>query len=282
MIRERDRAMRVLSALLIAAALFLPASAPAFAGEFLPSIQKIADRGTLVIAVVDGARPPMISREQGTPVAGFDVELGEDIARALGVEAKFVAAGRRGINVIDKVAAGEADIGLSYLSESVEAGRRVFFSRPYMIEAHTVLVDRVKAVELGDDCPSVSDLRRLAATPGRVGSLRQSPFAAIADSGAETKVTLFDDVESLIAAVQAGEILVSVQGELEAKYYLSRHPQAAIRLKYCHVPNVRHRVSVAVRPGAIGLVRWIDLYLAQRGVIIDLDTLIYRADRSVY
>ena len=223
----------------------------------------------------------MIVREEGEEVAGFDIDLGKDIAGALGVEARFVAAGRRD-DVIDRVAAGEADIGVSYLSESVEAGRRVFFSRPYMIEAHTVLLDRVKAVELGDDCPRVSDLRRLAETPGRVGTLRHDPFVAVADHGPDTEVTLFDDVESLVAAVQAGEILVSVQGELEAKYYLSRHPQASIRLKYCHVPNVQHRVSVAVRPDAIGLLRWIDLYLAQRGVIIDLDTLLYRADRSVY
>ncbi len=273
--------MRLLFALLIVMTVLLQGRGPAFAGEFLPSIQSIVDRGALVIAVVEGSRPPMIVREEGKGVTGFDIDLGEDIAGALGVEAKFVAAGRRSDDVIDKVAAGEADIGLSYLSESVQAGRRVFFSRPYMIEAHTVLLDRVKAVELGDDCPRVSDLRRLAKNSGRVGILRHDPFVAVAHPGPDTDVTLFEDVESLIAAVQAGEILFSVQGELEAKYWLSRHPQAAIRLQYCDVPNVRHRVAVAVRPDGIGLLRWLDLYLAQRGLIIDLDALLYRADRAV-
>ncbi len=274
--------MRMLPALLIGLALLTPLRA-AVAENLLPSIQRIVDDGTLAIAVVEGARPPMVMRGEDGNLTGFDVELGEDIARALGVETRFVSAGPTSLDVIDRVASGEADIGLSYLSESVRYGRRVFFTEPYMIEAHTVFINRVKGLELGADCPSVSALRRLAVGPVSLGMLDRTPYRKFREEvGPDDRTTLFGNMKSLGAAVEAGEIVVSVQGELAAKYFLARRPQAAIQLRYCTVPNFKHRVAIAVRPDGIDLVRWLDIYIAQRGVIIDLDSLIYRPDRAVY
>ena len=271
---------RLLAALLLIGLLY---PADGTAQELLPSIQRIVDRGKLVIAVVEGSRPPMIQRDGKGGLSGFDVELGEDIAQALGVAPQFVPAGRRNEDVIAMVAAGKADIGLSYLSESIEGGKRVFFSAPYMVEAHTVFYSRVKSRDLIDDCPSVSDLRRLARTPGNLGILDLSGYKELAKPGdAASKPRRFADMESLVAAVEAGEIVVSVKGELLAKYYLSRHPQAAIRIGFCNVRKVQHRVVAAVRPDGPDLLRWLDLYIIQRGVIIDHDNLLYRTDRVVY
>ncbi len=259
------------------------ASGTTAAENRLPSIQQIVERGTLKVAIIEGKLPPMIQRDKNGKLTGFDIELSRDIAAALGVEAEFLPTGPKNEDVIRSVAAGQADIGLSYLSESVEAAKWVFFTQPYMIEAHTVFVNRVKAAELANDCPRFSDLRRLAKTPGSVGVLARSPFARLAessDSGFNAK--LFDDMESLASAAAEGDIVASLQGELSAKDYLARHPEVSISLMFCSVPRIEHRVSIAVRPDAPGLLRWLDVYLAQRGVIIDLDTLLFRADREVY
>ena len=270
---------------LIAAFLLIGQLAPAEgrAEDLLPSMQSIVDRGSLVIAIVGGSRAPMIMHSEDGSVSGFDVELGEDIAKALGVQSRFVAAGPRNDDVIRMVAAGEADIGLSYLSESVQAGMSVFFSAPYIVEAHTVFFNRVKGREFIDDCPSLADLRRLARTPGGLGIPDLSPYNELAKPGdTGSRPQRFADIESLVAAVEAGAIVASVQGELLAKYFLSRHPQAAIRVGFCYVPKIRHRVAAAVRPDGPDLLRWLDLYIAQRGVIVDHDTLLYRTDRAVY
>jgi len=251
--------------------------------DLLPSIQRIVDRDTLVIAVVDGSRPPMIRRGQDGRLSGFDVELGEDIAHALGVEPRFAAAGPDGAAVIDMVASGEADIGLSYLSESIEAGKRVFFSDPYIVEAYTVFFNRAKGGAFVDDCPSVSELRQMAEETGGLGVLNlRSELRLARGADPEAGLTRYSDMETLVAAVEAGDVVASVQRELFAKYHLSRHPQAALRVGICTVPRVRHRVAAAVRPDGVDLLRWLDLYFAQRGVIVDLDTLLYRADRVVY
>jgi len=271
--------MRPLLALLLGIVLLAQPRGAIAAQDLLPSIQRIVERGTLVIAVIEGSRPPMVKRGQDGKLSGFDVELGQDIARTLGVEAKFVPSGANSNDVIEKVASGEADIGLSYLSESVKAGMRVFFSRPYIVEAHTVFINRTKGMEFDVDCPSASKLIRLAKTPGSLGVLDRSPYIKMSE---ESKPEVFRDMASLVAAVEAGEITLSLQGELSAKHYLSRHPEVSIRLRYCHVPNIHHRVSVAVRPDGIDLLRWLDIYITQRGVIIDLDTLLYRAKRVVY
>ena len=253
------------------------------AQDLLPSIQRIVARDALVIAVIEGSRPPMIRRGKDGTYSGFDVDLGKEIARALGVKPQFVPAGPRDEDVIEAVASGRADIGLSYFSESVEAGKRLFFSRPYLIEAHTVFINRVKGAEFDDDCLSISGLKRLGKKSGGLGMLDRSRYARLAKrAGPGAEIQLFPDMESLGAAVQAGKIVASVQGELSAKYYLSRHPKGSFRMRYCIVHNVRNRVAALVRPDAIDLLRWLDIYIVQRGVIIDLDTLLYRADRAVY
>lgn len=275
--------MRALFALLLGVVLLVQPHSTMAAQDLLPSIQRIVDRNALVIAVIKGSRPPMIRRGQDGKFSGFDVELGEDIAHALGVEARFVSTGPDDKDVIEMVALGRADIGLSYLSESIQAGKRVFFSRPYLIEAYTVFINRVKGKEFGGDCFSISGLRRLAKTPDNLGILDHSPYTELVESvDSGIKSRLYRDMASLGAAVQAGKIVASMQSELSAKYYLSRHPEASIRLRLCTVPKVRHRIAAAVRPDSIDLVRWLDLYIAKRGVIIDLDTLLYRAERVVY
>ena len=225
----------------------------------------------------------MIMRGADGKLSGFDIELGEDIADALDVKPDFISAGPSDDDIIDMVASGQADIGLSYLSESIEAAKRVFFSRPYLIQARTVFINRSKGMELEFDCPRLSDLRRLAKTPDSLGTLERSPYVKLIErTEADLEFKRFKDMESLAAAVVAGDIVASLQGELPAKYYLSRHPEATIRLKFCDVPGAQHRISIAVRPDGIDLLRWLDLYLAQRQIIIDLDTLLYRADRGVY
>jgi len=275
--------VRGLAALLLTVVLTMPWRPVAADDGLLPSIQQIVDRGVLTIAVVDGARPPMIKRGADGKLSGFDVDLASDIAAELGVEPKFVAAGPRREDIILTVAAGRADIGLSYLSESIDAGKRVLFSQPYMIEALTVFINRVKGVRLQEDCPRMSDLRVLAETENTLGIPSDGPFRTLLRKpDPNSAVRQFDSSESLAAAVQSGEIVVSLQGEAAAKFYLSRNPAAAIKLQNCNVPARQHRVSIAVRPDATDLARCLDLYIVQRGAIIDLDSLIYRADRSTY
>ncbi len=274
--------MRIAVASFLTVVLVLYGAAAGAADSFLPSIQRIVDRGSLVIAVIDGTRPPMITRGKDGAPSGFDIDLGREIALSLGVKPEFVAAGPRNDDILEMVAAGQADIGLSYLSENVDWAKRVFFSQPYLIEAHTVFINRLSGTELQEECPRPSDLRRMAKKEDMLGIPRYGFYVRYLEQSVDNPVAKqFDTIDEMIAAVAAGDIVVSVQGELSAKYYLTRHPEASIRLRFCNVPGVRHRVAIAVRPDGLDLTRWLDLYIAQRGVIIDLDSLIYRADRTV-
>lgn len=255
----------------------------ASAQELLPSIKQIVDRGTLRIAVVNAPRPPMLEHGKDGGLQGFDVDLGKEIAQAMDVEVEFVPTGPRDEDVVAAIAAGKADIGLSYLTESVAMARRVYFSRPYMIESVTVFLNRAKSLELEGECPSIGALRRMMRAGDGVGVVQSSPYAALlarATNGPTPRS--FEDLKSLADAVGSGEIAASVQGELPAKNHLTSHPEAAIHLRFCDVPGRKHRVAAVVRPDAIDLLRWLDIYIAQRGVIIDLDALIYREARGIY
>ncbi len=270
-------------ALLILGLALLLDSAPSRAQDFLPGIQKIVDSGKLTIAIVDIELPPMVRRNAKGELRGFDIALARDIARRLGVQAKFVEAGPSQEDVIDVVAKGEADLGLSYLRLSVKSGLRVFFTRPYVIESDTFLINRLKGIEFNRDCPARSDFRRLLTSPGKVGLMAKSIY----DSGAQafdpnSAPKKFRDLNEMMRAVTAGDLTVSVQGEVAAKYFLSRTQEAAIKVKLCVAPwQQKSKVAIAVRPDLEDLLRWLDLYIEARGIIVETDSLIYREDRTI-
>ena len=275
--------MRHCIALLVLGIALLLNGAPVAAQDLLPGIQKIVDSGKLKVAVVDIELPPMIRRNAKGELRGFDIALAKDIARKLGVKAEFVKAGNTQEDVIDVVAKGQADLGLSYLRLSVTSGMRVFFTRPYMIESDTFLINRVKGIDFNQDCPARSDFRRLLNSPGKVGLMAESIYdvgsQAFEPTAAPKK---YRDLNQMMRAVTAGDLTVSIQGEVAAKYFLSRTQEAAIKVKLCLAPwQQKSKVAIAVRPDLEDLLRWLDLYIEARGIIVETDSLIYREDRTL-
>ncbi len=255
---------------------------PVGAQELLPGLQEIVDSGKLRIAIIDADLPPMILRTAKGELRGFDIALATDIARKLNVEVDFVSAGPTQTDVIDAVAKKQADLGLSYLSMGVKAGMRVYFTRPYMIEADMILINRAKGIAFNRECPSRSDVRRLLTTPGTIGLVERSVY----DTGAQSidpnaAPKKFKDIANMMQAVFEGTVTATVQGEVAAKFYLSRTPEAAIRLKLCELPVAKNRIGIAVRPDGEDLLRWLNLYIEARGIIVETDSLIYREDETL-
>ena len=120
----------------------------------------------------------------------------------------------------------------------------------YMIES-TVLINRTQLTQFGGACPGVSDLRRLVQTAGSVGVMDRVPYVRLVECAAPGVAPKpFQNKESLAAAVETGDLVASVQGELSAKYYLSRQPQASIRLQLCDVPDTRPPTAAPAKPGS--------------------------------
>ena len=82
-----------------------------------------------------------------------------------------------------------------------------------------------------------------------------------------------------MAAAAAGEVAMSLQGELTALRFLSENPAARIRLHYCEVGQTEDKIAIAVPPGRDDLLRWVNIFLEDHQIDFDAATLIAQDGR---
>src|SRR6185312_16366090 len=146
---------------------------PALAAEpprLAPDMQRIIDRGKLVVAITAADVPPFVITGADGKLAGYDVALAEGMARALGVPVAFDRSAPDADAVIDRVARHEADLGLSRLSETLDRAKRVRFSRPYLTLHRALLLNRPRFAHLAEGRDPVEVVKGLDAAIAVVGS----------------------------------------------------------------------------------------------------------------
>ncbi|MFQ6024182.1 MAG: substrate-binding periplasmic protein [Acidiferrobacterales bacterium] len=243
--------------------------------KYLPGIQQLIDKNRLVVAIGPEDAPPMITTDKNGNLRGYDIELARDIAAKLGVQVEFSrTAGTH--ELLRAVAEGKADIGISNLGLSIDTARIVSFTKPYLTQSFTMLINRVKGTQFSKLCPTRSELRELVKKPGQIGVMKGTTAAeAVWRVAPEASPKQFGSLASMMAAVQAGELVASLQAEAIAKYFLRQNPAASLRLKLCLIGQRQIQLAIAVRPDAPHLVRWLNVYLDTRLRIPTVDQLVY-------
>jgi polar amino acid transport system substrate-binding protein len=164
--------------------------------------------------------------------------------------------------LIDLVAAGKADLALGGILVSARRAMKVHFSRPYIREAPSWLLNRRSTLSFHSTCPTLEEMIKLIGKPNQVALQKGSPAEEIARQLAPKGVPkLFDDPLKQFDAVLAGDVLVSIQSEAQARYLLQKKPSAQIKIRLC-LGSARSRpVAIAVRPDAPDVLRWVNTFL---------------------
>ncbi|QCO57488.1 transporter substrate-binding domain-containing protein (plasmid) [Pseudorhodobacter turbinis] len=111
-------------------------------------LDDIMASGTLRCAVVLDF-PPMGSRDADNNAIGFDVDYCNDLAKALGVEAKIVETPFP--DRIPALVSGRVDVGVASTSDTLERAKTAGFSVPYFAFTNVVLTREDAGVEGFDD-----------------------------------------------------------------------------------------------------------------------------------
>ena len=263
--------------------LFLMSLAPgrAAAQDLLEDVPVMADlaaimeRGTLAVAQIDSSLPPVFQIGENGELSGFEIALAEAMAKDLGVTLDIRRTAESYDAVVAQVAAGEADLGISFISYTARRAKHVLFSQPYATQNETVLINRVRGLRFREQCPGEGELARAGLGADMLGVQANSTFAAeLRDRLPDLEVRAFDESEELLQAVRDGEIALSLQGELSARWFLSNNPAARIRLRYCALEGLRDRIAIAVPPGRFELLAWVNAFLEEHQVDVTVTDLI--------
>ncbi|EYE88445.1 amino acid ABC transporter substrate-binding protein [Fervidicella metallireducens AeB] len=188
---------------------FIGCSSPKESNQ-LNSLEKIKKSGILTMGL-DDSFPPMEFRDDNNNLQGFDIDLGNEIAKKLGVKAEFITTDFNGI--ILALTTGKFDMVLSTLSITDERKQTIDFSEPYIMEGIIV------AIKGGN-----STINNLEDLKGKIiacqmGSTSESAGQKI--SGIK-ELKKYDKITEAFHDLSIGRIDAVVVDELVGRYYMSK------------------------------------------------------------
>lgn len=124
------------------------AEGDANAGEVVDALDVIKEKGVL-IAGLDDSFAPMGFRDENNELVGFDIDMGEEIAKRMGIKIEWQPTDWDG--VISALQTKRFDVIISGMTITEERAKQVNFTQPYVVAGVVALVragdDRVQTAE---------------------------------------------------------------------------------------------------------------------------------------
>jgi len=246
--------MRSLPALLVAALLLggCQALRPDTAGPATDArLPRILASGALRVAV-SADRPPLNLKDRSGAIVGFEVDIVQALAGAMGLELSLVEVPFA--DLIGSLESSRADLAISGLTMTPERNARVAFAGPYFVSGMSVLA-RSRTIADAQD-PAALDVadRRYAAVTGSTSA------ELITDALPRARLVLVDDYDAGVRMVIEGEVDALFADQLACSVAVWRFPQAG--LSTLATPLTIEPLGIAVPADAPLLLNLVQNYLA--------------------
>lgn len=169
-------------------------------GDGTSQLDKVTERGTLRVAVLADFPPWGVQNASGD-FEGYEIDVAKALAAAMGVELELVSAD--GTSRLPLLETDRADVNLSAWTATDERALAVGYTIPYAAAGASVLYK---------DADPISDYADLAGK--RVAVARGSTNDTImTEEFPDTEVIRFETIADAIAALKAGKVDATVEGE---------------------------------------------------------------------
>lgn len=244
-----------------------------------PDMQRIFDRGRLIVAVSGADAPPFVMTGVDNKLAGYDIDLAEGMGKALGVPVGFDRSAHTANEVIDVVARGAADLAISKLIATPDRAVQVRFSRPYLTLRQALLFNRLRFAQLAKgrqpiDVINEPDMSIAVVSGGAYGDYakRLLPRAHIEGYSAWQP--------DILDAVLHGVVAAGYGDEVEIRRLVAARPDAPLQLRTVILDDLRDPLAVALPWPSAQLLAWVDLYLETSVASVTVDELLARYPTS--
>ena len=244
-----------------------------FSGNYPPDIERIINRGKLIVAMHSEDAPPFFMNDEKGRLYGFDVKLAKDIGRRLGVEVVFKRETDTYDGVIDMIARREADIAISYLSKTLKRSMRVRFTEPYITMNLALLVNRLMAAQkkkgqsMSEILKNMDEKIGVLAASSHIGYVKELFPKAVM-----TTYKAFDPY--IVDAVIKGDVFAGFFDEVEIKRVIRKHPELSLKLKMVILKDIQDPISIAVPWDSMHLLSWLNFYLSSTKLDVTADSVL--------
>lgn len=253
---------RILTASIIILTLTLIAPTLVMAGSNAPVASRILDSGTLRVGM-SGGQPPYTMVSKSGELIGFEVDIANMLAGAMGVELVLVQ--KPFAELLPALAKGEVDLVMSGMTMTVRRNLKVAFVGPYQVSGKSILT---KSSTLS----AIAATEELDQTTVKLVALKDSTsqefvkavwpdaqFIAVDDYEAGVKMILEDKADAMVA-----DYPVCALSAL-------RYPEAG--LATLAKPLTIEPIGMAIPPGDTVLLNVVENYLSALEMIGVIDML---------
>lgn len=226
-------------------------------------IQDIVNRGYLIVAMFKEDVPPFFMKDQHGNLVGLDVEIVRKIADSLGVDIKFHRESGTFDQVVDMVAQGKADIGISKLSYTTARSMRVLLSDPYIVLKKTLLMNRVLYARLKGTISANTLEELFKSKEGTICALKGSSYEYYAKEifPQSTVIPLKSWANEIIPAVLEGKILAAFRDDFESKKFFLLNPKANLAVKAIIIKDQTDPIHMAIQPSKYFFQQWVNKFI---------------------
>lgn len=230
-------------------------------------LDQIREKGYMTVAM-EGTYAPWTYHDENDNLTGFDVEIANEIAKRLGIEAQFVEGPWDGL--LAGVEVGRYDVLINCVGVTEERQKKYDYSDPYAFNKPVVIVradyDKIQSME---------DLKGK-----RTANTITSTFAETAEKFGAI-VTGVDDLNQTIELVLSGRMDATLNTEMTYLDYMKAHPDA--NLKIAAYGDDATWIAIPVRKGeeSAAFLSAINEALAdmrEKGVLSELSLKYFDAD----
>ena len=166
---------------------------------------RVQETGVLTVGL-EGTYPPFNFVDENNNMAGFDVDISNEIASRLGVTTEYV--GSSWASLIGGLQVDKFDVIIAQMSITEERQQSVDFTRPYVVSG-AVLISRV-----GDD--RFSELQDISGH--KVGVGIGTTFETVARSVDGADVRTYDSFQAYAQELVTGRVDVIINDQLTAGF----------------------------------------------------------------
>src|SRR5262245_51951541 len=180
------------------------------------ALDTVTQRGTLQVCTTGDYKPFTLHKAETDAYEGIDIELAKSLAKAIGVETRFVKT--KWSDLMADFTSGKCDVAMGGISVTLERQKRAFFSVPYLVNGKAPIArcaDKAKFQSVADiDKPEVTVIVNPGGTNERFvrQNLKQAKIDVYPDN-----VTIFDQVLQ-------GKADLMIAESIETKVQEKLHP----------------------------------------------------------
>jgi len=224
-----------------------------------PDIQKIIDRGKLIVAMTEYDNSPFFVKNKRGELEGLDMKIAQGLAQSLGVEVQLNRSARTFNEVVKIVAQGEADLAISKLSQTLNRAKKISFSHPYVTLRHGFLLNRLQLTKAAKNQDTAEFLRHFE---GKIGVINGSSYEVFAKQKfPNATIVTYSSWEDVIRGAIKGDILAAYRDELEVKKIVINQPNVALKFQTVALKDTQDPIAIALPWSSNHLLEFVNLYL---------------------